>query len=248
MKKIVLSVLLICSAAFATTRNEDLKVIFDKTFMNTSAEPLLSLIALETVTETEKQMDSEELVQEFKKEFPSEKIQAQLAEPYDALFSDEEVHELRAIVESATYQKYSQQVEVFQANLQTLKDSFKEIAANTMAVKQIIANSHVVEITQQNFDEISGSKKPVILDINATWCNPCRMMNPVIDELSDEYPNVLFAKIDYDSQPDLVKKYKVTSLPTILFIKAGQTEPVMRNTGFMDKKAFKAKIAEFLKK
>lgn len=108
--------------------------------------------------------------------------------------------------------------------------------------------AQVVEITQQNLNEITESKKPVILDVNAKWCNPCRMLNPVIDELSSEYPNILFAKIDFDSQPELVKKYKVSSLPTILFIKAGQTEPVMKSTGYMNKKDFKAKIAEFLKK
>lgn len=108
----------------------------------------------------------------------------------------------------------------------------------------------IVQITKDDFDDtVAQLTVPLIIDVNATWCNPCRMMEPIIDELSDEYGGkVQFGKIDYDSQGDLVKKFKVSSLPTILFFKNGQKTPAMRHVGFMSKEEFENKIELFLKK
>ena len=74
------------------------------------------------------------------------------------------------------------------------------------------------------------------------------MMEPILEELSEKYKGKIeFAKIDFDSQAELVKQYEVTSLPTILFIKPGQKKPAIKNVGFMSKKDFEAKIDQFLK-
>lgn len=111
-----------------------------------------------------------------------------------------------------------------------------------------IANVDVIQVTQQNFGQIEKSTKPVVIDINATWCSACQMMNPIIDELSEEYQGkVIFAKIDIDSQHDLANKYHVSALPTIVFLKPGQATPVMKVEGAMSKEDFEAKINELLK-
>ncbi len=115
---------------------------------------------------------------------------------------------------------------------------------------EIAVVADILQITRENADEVlSQSSLPLIVDVNATWCNPCRMMNPIIDELSDEYEGkVQFAKVDFDSQNELAQKYNVTSLPTLLFFKPGKNKPVMKNVGFISKKELEAKIAEFIKK
>lgn len=251
MNKTIVCFLLICSAAFAASRNEDLKVIIEKTYLTSQCEPLLNMMAMEAITTTEKKIDSEKLVELFKKKFEDPKNLAKFFEPYDNLFSDEEIKELRKIQENPVWQKYSQEgMPIFQANLETLKETFKELAVNFVVEEtNEVVDSNLIEITQENVGDIQGSNLPVILDVNATWCNPCRMMEPIIEELSSKYEGkVQFAKMDYDSQGALAKQYGVTSLPTILFFKPGQKTPAMKNVGFMSKKDFEAKIAEFLKK
>ena len=69
-------------------------------------------------------------------------------------------------------------------------------------------------ITKDNFEEISASQLPVVIDFWAEWCGPCRMISPIIDEL--------VGKCDVDNNDDIVGKFMVRNIPTIVFIKGGQ--------------------------
>ena len=110
-------------------------------------------------------------------------------------------------------------------------------------------NGAIWEITQENFDEIIGSKKPVILDVRTSWCSACQMMEPIVDEMSERYEGqIAFAKLDLDAEGELVKSFDITSLPTFLFFKSGQKKPVMREVGALSSEEFEAKISQFLKK
>jgi thioredoxin 1 len=76
------------------------------------------------------------------------------------------------------------------------------------------------EITDANFSkEVEKTGKPALLDFTAAWCGPCRMMSPIIDELSNEYDGkIIVGKINVDENPELSTKFKVRSIPTLLFI------------------------------
>ena len=80
-----------------------------------------------------------------------------------------------------------------------------------------------VTITKDNHQqEVLESSKPVLLDVYATWCGPCQMMNPIIDHLETEYESsIVVAKLNVDDARELAIHYAITSIPTFIFIKNG---------------------------
>ena len=82
----------------------------------------------------------------------------------------------------------------------------------------------IVEITQDNFEaEVLQSKLPVLVDFWASWCGPCRMLSPVVDELAEQYDGkVKVGKINVDEQPRLAMNYSVQSIPTLMVFRDGK--------------------------
>lgn len=81
----------------------------------------------------------------------------------------------------------------------------------------------VINITKNNFsEEVLNSDKPVLLDFWASWCGPCRMVSPIIDEIANERVDIKVGKINVDEQPELAAKFSVMSIPTLVVIKDGK--------------------------
>ena len=81
----------------------------------------------------------------------------------------------------------------------------------------------VIELTKDNFDEeVLKSDKTVLVDFCAAWCGPCRMVAPVVEQLSDEHPEYKICKLDVDSQPEIAGKYQIMSIPSIFIFKDGK--------------------------
>lgn len=104
----------------------------------------------------------------------------------------------------------------------------------------------VTEITDKNFDEVVlQSKIPVMVDLWAVWCGPCKMIHPILDELSEEYEGrALMVKLDVDSNRETSMKYGIRNIPTVLFIKDG--EVVDKQVGAVPKKKFVDKLEAIL--
>ena len=91
----------------------------------------------------------------------------------------------------------------------------------------------VIEITNdESFEnEVLNSEKKVLIDFNATWCGPCRMLKPIIEEVASKQDNVKIVAVDVDDNEDIAKKYGVMSIPCLVLIENG--EEIKRNVGFI---------------
>ena len=80
-----------------------------------------------------------------------------------------------------------------------------------------------MHINNHNFqEEVMNSEKPVLLDFWASWCGPCRMVGPIIDEIAAEHPEYKVVKINVDEEPELASKFQVVSIPTLVVMKNGR--------------------------
>ncbi len=95
--------------------------------------------------------------------------------------------------------------------------------------------------TNTNFSELLQSEKLVIVDFWATWCGPCRMISPILDELSEEMADKIeVVKVNVDDADEIAAQYRIMSIPTLLFVKNGQV--VDKSVGAMPKNVLVDKI------
>jgi thioredoxin 1 len=99
-----------------------------------------------------------------------------------------------------------------------------------------------LEFTDANFDElVIKSGKPVIVDLWAEWCGPCRMLTPIVEEMAKEYEGrAVIGKLNVDDNPEVTAKYGVRNIPTILFFKGGEVAD--KQVGAVPKSALVGKL------
>ena len=81
----------------------------------------------------------------------------------------------------------------------------------------------VITVTKDNFrSEVLESEKPVLVDFWASWCGPCRMLSPLVDQVAEERSDIVVGKVNVDEQPELAAQFRVMSIPTLLVFQNGQ--------------------------
>jgi len=79
----------------------------------------------------------------------------------------------------------------------------------------------VITLTGENFDEVIQNNPTVLIDFWAVWCGPCRMLSPVVEEISDEVTDIVVGKINVDDEMELAEEYGIMSIPTLMVFKNG---------------------------
>lgn len=103
-----------------------------------------------------------------------------------------------------------------------------------------------LEINESNFEEqVMKSDKPVMLDFWAEWCGPCRMIAPIVEEMSEEYKDkAVIGKVDVDSNPGISSKFGIRNIPTVLFVKNGEVAD--KQVGAVPKNVLTGKLDSLL--
>lgn len=81
----------------------------------------------------------------------------------------------------------------------------------------------VIKVTKENFESVVlKNEKPIMLDFYATWCGPCQMVSPIVDEIANENPQYTVCKIDVDEEMEIAGQFGIVSIPTVVCIKNGE--------------------------
>ena len=92
----------------------------------------------------------------------------------------------------------------------------------------------IVHVTSENYEkEVLQSDKPVLIDFWASWCGPCMMMSPVVEQIEKEHPEIKVGKVNVDEEMVLARKFMVVSIPTLILFKNGK--PEITSVGFKGK-------------
>ena len=103
----------------------------------------------------------------------------------------------------------------------------------------------MIEINTDNFEkEVLKSNTPVLVDYYAIWCGPCKMLGPIFEKISKEFPKIKFAKLNVQDNQDLASKHDVMGIPCMIFFEKGKEKG--RITGYMPEEKLREKIKELV--
>lgn len=100
-----------------------------------------------------------------------------------------------------------------------------------------------IAVKSDNFENIVlKNEKPVLVDFWVTWCGPCKMLSPVVEELAAAHPEIAVAKINVDENPELAMVYRIAAIPALLLFKDGKV--IDQSVGFQNREALEALLAK----
>ena len=99
-----------------------------------------------------------------------------------------------------------------------------------------------LNVNAAQFEKLLTGYKPVLVDFWASWCGPCRMMGPIVEEIAKEHTEIAVAKINVDEEPEVAQKYKIMNIPTLLLFRGGDI--IKRQIGAISKSRLEEMISD----
>lgn len=101
----------------------------------------------------------------------------------------------------------------------------------------------MVTLTSENFEnEVINSQSAVLVDFWASWCGPCRMLAPIVDEIASKHPEIKFGKVNVDEEAALAAKFNIMTIPTLIVFKNGQA--IAKSIGLIDSNELEKLLAQ----
>ena len=240
-----------------STVNSDLKkkdiaafirvTMFSPEFLSVMSTTCLNQL----LASTELSISGEEAETLVKKCLSGDEFIAKFIPVFDETFTHEEIRQLTDMYNSDVFTKFIEKSPIL-FDFVSIIDKAEEVVVEALepyflAEQKIVANEAepVTIVTQANFSqEVLQSEYPVVLDVYATWCGPCRASAPIFSELCEQFSDkIKFAKLDIDKESAIAQEFGVNMVPTFLFIKDGKVVE-QHVGGIADKDEF---IAELLR-
>lgn len=197
---------------------------------------MLTSMAQQLITSAKKDMDVKKVVADAKEQLLSEAYLRKFAEPFDKIFTHDEIQLLISFYKAEAVKK------MFKTSSETYLPVYKTMQEIITDIVQPALLDNVATVTALNFQkEVKEFKGSVLLEVYSIMCGPCQVVAPIFSELSTELGDkVKFCKIDLMGEPKLLEELEVTSVPTILFIKDGKI--IDRHTGLISKEELRNKV------
>lgn len=202
-------------------------------------EAILPILTKHAIAAAEKVADPATVASAAKEKLLSPEFAAKYAPSINAHFSEEELLFLVSFYRSAITKKFNQKSQaIFSPLYGDYNTTVQEVLSTYPSIEKAPVSDHVIPITSANHEsEVLNSSLPLILDGYAAWCPPCKMLEPILSELSHELlGKVKFVKLNVDNEQALGAHYQIQAMPTLLFIQNGKV--LHRHVGLLDKPGF----------
>lgn len=207
----------------------------------------LYLLAAYVLSETDAPLTPSELVNQYqhlRAGFDMDRCHYQL--PYAAYFDAEETRDVYELACSGLFGPYGQQLsQLSQEEMEETLHLLHLLVHNAKKQEASQAQFPIIQVDQTTLSDLLSSSRPVIIDVYTDWCGPCRLLAPCFKELNNELGDrYQFAKLNAEKESAIARSFKISAVPTIIFIKDGNE--VGRHIGFMDKREFLKEIENHL--
>jgi len=237
-------------------KKDIIELIRTVVFKPEQTDILLPALVQQGIASLEKEAPNEEVVSALKSEIQEDSFFENVVAPFVEEFSHEEIKTLLGFFRSDVMIKFESKMvnELYTPIFNEIRESVTKILEAYPSIandepsskEESSSEDEVISITEENFlKEVRESELPVVLDAYATWCGPCKRMEPILLELCQEMQGkIKFVKLNVDQQHLIANDLGIRSMPTFLFFKDG--EIVGRHIGMIDKANFLEQIEKAL--
>ncbi len=210
-------------------------------------ESMLSIFVKQAMASGKKNAEIEEVVAGVKKQILSDAFIERFTLPFEKTFSQEEIQLLTTFYKSEAMKKcFKYNGEFFAPIFTAFREVIQEVLNTYPSVEEKEKPDRVITLTKANYQkEVQESDLPIVLDVYANWCEPCKAVAPIFSQLSKELTGkVKFVKLDIDKEESLAKSLGIEVVPTFLFFKKGKV--VQRCNGVADQNVLAVEIIKSL--